>query len=95
MTMGKMLKKRLKEGRYTPVRNIKVTPGQSLRIMREFQEMSQNQLAKASGLPQSAISAMESGRIKIGVERAKVLARALKIHPALIVFPGWKVDEAS
>jgi len=24
------------------------------------------------------------------VERAKVLARALRCHPAVLVFPGWE-----
>jgi hypothetical protein len=24
------------------------------------------------------------------VERAKVLAKALKCHPAVLVFPGWE-----
>ncbi|MCI0484921.1 MAG: transcriptional regulator, partial [candidate division NC10 bacterium] len=28
-------------------------------------------------------------------ERAKVLARALKCHPAVLVFPGWQVDTGS
>ena len=63
--------------------------------MRELQELSQNELAKLSGLPQSTISGMESGRINIGVERAKVLAKALRIHPAVIVFPGWETEKAS
>ncbi|HEC28578.1 MAG TPA: transcriptional regulator, partial [Gammaproteobacteria bacterium] len=26
-------------------------------------------------------------------ERAKVLARALKCHPAVLVFPGWDVNQ--
>ncbi|HRO66923.1 MAG TPA: helix-turn-helix transcriptional regulator [Pseudobdellovibrionaceae bacterium] len=51
--------------------------------------------AKLSGIPQSTISGMESGRINIGVERAKVLAKALRVHPAVIVFPGWEVGHAS
>jgi len=91
--MGKKVKKILREGNFTTVRTVvKLTPGQSLRAMREIQEMSQNDLAKASGLPQSAISGMESGRIKIGVERAKILARALEVHPALIVFSDWDTE---
>jgi len=28
--------------------------------------------------------------VRLGVERAKVLARALKCHPAVLVFPGWE-----
>lgn len=72
--------------------HITVTPGESVRIIRELQELSQNQLAELTGIPQSTISSIESGRINLGVERAKVLATALKCHPAVLVFPGWKID---
>lgn len=74
---------------------IKVSPGESVRILRELQELSQNQLAERAGIPQSTISAIESGRINLGVERAKALARALKCHPAVLVFPGWDTAEES
>ena len=53
--------------------------------------MSQNGLAKLSGIPQSTISAIENERINLGVERAKTLALVLKCHPAVLVFPGWDV----
>ena len=76
-------------------RTVAVSPGESVRIMRELQEMSQNNLAKASGIPQSTISAIEHGRVNLGVERAKQLARALKCHPAVLVFPGWDVERES
>lgn len=96
MTTGKRVKEILKNGKFVPAKiRIAMTPGQSLRVMRELQELSQNELAKLSGLPQSTISGMESGRINIGVERAKVLAKALRIHPAVIVFPGWETKKAS
>jgi DNA-binding XRE family transcriptional regulator len=70
-------------------RQIDVSVGESVRIIRELQEMSQNDLAKVCGIPQSTISAIENDRVKLGVERAKLLARALKCHPAVLVFPGW------
>jgi len=35
--------------------------------------------------------AYENGRLNLGVERAKVLATALKCHPAVLVFPGWEI----
>lgn len=72
-------------------KRIEVSVGESVRIIRELQEMSQNDLAAASGIPQSTISAIENGRINLGVERAKQLARVLKCHPAVLVFPGWEV----
>ncbi|WP_027948421.1 helix-turn-helix transcriptional regulator [Haliea salexigens] len=74
---------------------IQVSPGESVRIMRELQELSQNQLAEVAGIPQSTISAIERERVNLGVERAKVLARALKCHPAVLVFPGWDASAES
>jgi transcriptional regulator with XRE-family HTH domain len=76
-------------------REIQVSPGESVRIIRELQGMSQNDLAEASGMPQSTISAIERERINLGVERAKQLARALKCHPAVLVFPSWDVEHES
>ena len=76
-------------------RHIDVTVGESVRIIRELQELSQNDLAEATGIPQSTISAIENNRVNLGVERAKVLARALKCHPAVLVFPGWDVQDES
>ena len=70
-------------------KTVDVTVGESVRIIRQLQELSQNQLAERTGIPQSTISAIENDRIRLGVERAKVLARALKCHPAFLVFPGW------
>ena len=77
------------------VKRIDVSEGDSVRILREFQEMSQNDLAAVTGIPQSTISAIENGRVRLGVERAKVLAKALRCHPAVLVFPGWDVERES
>jgi transcriptional regulator with XRE-family HTH domain len=59
-------------------KRIEVTVGESVRILRELQELSQTQLSELTGIPQATISAIENGRVNLGVERAKVLARALK-----------------
>ncbi len=74
---------------------VDVSVGESVRILRELQELSQNELAERTGIPQSTISAIENDRVNLGVERAKVLARALKCHPAVLVFPGWDVRHES
>jgi len=68
-----------------------VTIGESVKIIRELQELSQNDLSTITGIPQSTLSAIEHDKINLGVERAKVLARALKCHPAVLVFPGWDI----
>ena len=74
---------------------VDVSPGESVRILRQLQELSQNELSRLTGIPQSTISAIENERVKLGVERAKVLARALRCHPAVLVFPGWEVERES
>ncbi len=74
---------------------IEVTVGESVRIIRKLQEMSQNQLAQLTSIPQSTISAIENDKINLGVERAKTLAKALQCHPAVLVFPGWEVSQAA
>lgn len=76
-------------------RTVEVSVEESVRILRELQELSQNELADLTGIPQSTISAIENNRIQLGVERAKVLARALSCHPAVLVFPGWDIDRES
>jgi len=76
-------------------KRVDVSVGESLRILRELQGMSQNDLSKATGIAQSTISAIENDRVKLGVERAKVIASALKCHPAVLVFPGWEIRERS
>jgi transcriptional regulator with XRE-family HTH domain len=73
-------------------KSIDVSVGESVRIIRELQELSQNNLAELTGIPQSTISAIENDRVQLGVERAKVLARALQCHPAVLVFPGWETE---
>lgn len=72
-------------------KRVEVSVGESVRILRELQELSQSQLSELTGIPQATISAIENGRVNLGVERAKVLARALNCHPAVLVFPGWEV----
>jgi transcriptional regulator with XRE-family HTH domain len=74
-------------------RHVEVSVGESVRIMRELQELSQNELSALTGIPQSTLSAIENDRVNLGVERAKVLARALKCHPAVLVFPGWDAGD--
>lgn len=76
-------------------KRIEVTPGESVRIIRELQGLSQTQLSALCGIPQTTISSIENGRVNLGVERAKVLAKALRCHPAVLVFPGWQVEAAA
>lgn len=77
---------------YRPARKrVSVSVGESVRIIRELQGLSQNELAQHSGISQATISAIENDRVRLGVERAKMLARVLECHPGVLVFPGWVV----
>lgn len=72
---------------------VSMTPGDMLATLRNLQGLTQNQLAKRAGMTQSNISNMESGRQQIGRDRALVLAKALKVHPAVIMFPNYRTEE--
>jgi transcriptional regulator with XRE-family HTH domain len=74
---------------------VSVSVGESVRIVRELQGLSQNDLAKRAGISQATISAIENDRVRLGVERAKTLGRALSCHPGVLVFPGWVVTADS
>jgi len=76
-------------------KRVEVSVGDSVRIIRELQELTQSELSKLTGIPQSTISVIENDRVNLGVERAKVLARALNCHPAVLVFPGWEFEKES
>jgi transcriptional regulator with XRE-family HTH domain len=74
---------------------VTVSVGESVRIIRELQGLTQSELARQAKIPQSTISAIETDTINLGVERAKTLARVLQCHPAVLVFPGWDVTKQS
>ena len=74
--------------------NVSITPGEMLKTLRELQELTQNQLAEATGISQSNISSMETNAKNIGRDRALILAKALKVHPAVILFPDYQTEAA-
>ena len=81
---------------FRPARKrIEVSVGESVRILRELQGYSQSEVSRRSGIPQATLSAIENDRVGLGIERAKILGRALRCHPAVLVFPGWEVARDS
>jgi transcriptional regulator with XRE-family HTH domain len=88
--------KRLKREQFLPAHDrIVMTPGEMLSTLRGLQKLTQAQLAGLTGISQANISSLECGRQQIGRDRALVLARALKVHPAVIMFPNYTVSEAA
>ncbi len=72
-----------------------LTPGEVVRILRDKHGLTQSELAELAGLSQATISSIENERVSLGVERAKSLARALRVHPGAILFPSWSIDDAA
>ena len=68
-----------------------MSPGEMVRTLRELKGLSQLDLARESGISQTNISAIENGRVKIGKERAIMLAEALNVHPSSIMFADYKI----
>ena len=75
--------------------NIKITPGEMLRTLRDLQELSQKELSELTGISQSNISALETNVRSIGRDRAIVFAKALKVHPSVILFPDYRMEEVA
>jgi transcriptional regulator with XRE-family HTH domain len=65
-----------------------LTPGDAVRVGRAVQRMTQGELAAASGLTRSTVASIERGRVKLGVEQAERLARALKVPPSVLLWPN-------
>lgn len=61
---------------YAPAKiRVSLTAGDLVRIARELQELTQAELATRCGMLQPTISAIETGRVTLGAERAEKLAR--------------------
>ena len=75
--------------------HVSVTPGEALRMARELQGMSQNELAELTGISQSNISALENDTRQLGRGRALVIAEALRVHPSVLLFPDFEFMDAA
>ncbi len=75
--------------------NIEITPGEMLKTLRELQGLSQKELSEITGISQSNISALETNVRNIGRDRALVLAKSLKVHPSVILFPDYCMEEVA
>ncbi len=68
-----------------------LTPGEALKMLRELQDLSQSDLSKLTGISQSNISALQNNSRQLGRDRALVLAKALHVHPAVLLFPDFDI----
>jgi len=70
-----------------------LTTGEVIQMLRELKGWTQLELAKRSGIITTNISLLENNKVDIGKKRAESLAKAFGIHPAIIMFPEYEVDE--
>lgn len=95
-TKAKVRRKQTAHRDLVPARvGVSITPGEMLRTVRELQELTQSELSTLTGIAQSNLSALETGARELGRERALVLAKALKVHPAVLLFPDFDVSEVA
>lgn len=94
MKLGKNVKNALKEEFINDKRYGNLTPGKALKIYRELHGYSQNELAELTGLKQATISSLENDRVTMGIDRAKILATTLKVHPGLLAFADWGLTDS-
>ena len=65
-----------------------LTPGQVIKELRTKREWTQAVLAEITGMAVSNISNIESGRSRLGEDRAILLAEAFGVRPEFILFPN-------
>lgn len=56
-------------------------------MLRKLHGFTQVTLAAKTGIPQPVLSAIEHGKASLGLKRLTKLARALRVHPAVLLDP--------
>ncbi len=70
-----------------------LTTGEVIRMLRELKGWTQAELAERCGISSTNISLLENAKVEIGKKRAEQIARALGVHPAIIMFPEYEGSE--
>lgn len=79
---------------FLPARpRVKVTTGETIKMLRDLKGWTQKDLAARCGISPSNLSLLEHDRVDIGKKRAEQLAKAFGIHPAIIMFPEYEGSE--
>lgn len=74
-------------------RHTVLTTGEVIRMLRELKGWTQAELAERCGISTTNISLLENAKVDIGKKRAEQLAKALGVHPAIIMFPEYEGRE--
>lgn len=74
---------------------VTVSVGESVRIIRELQGLTQSELARRTKIPQSTISAIETDTIIWASSGPRPWRVSCRATPAVLVYPGWDVTKQS
>jgi transcriptional regulator with XRE-family HTH domain len=74
-------------------RHANLTTGEVIRMLRELKGWTQEDLATHGEIHTTKISMLENDRGDIGKKRAEQLAKAFGVHPAIIMFPEYEMQE--
>jgi len=84
-----MITKNINMADFLPEKHyIHVSEGESVRIVREMNELTVAQLAAASGIPEATLRAIEKDQLELKVDQRNALAVALKVPPAVLMATG-------
>ena len=70
----------------------KTTAGEIIKAFRKNFKITQGELAKVTGIAETNLSAIENGKLEMGVKRAVLIATALGISPSQLLFPNGVED---
>jgi len=82
--------------KYFPERkHVSLAVGETIAMLRELKEWTQEELARRSGIAATNISRLENGHMDLGKQRAIALAKAFGVHPATLMFPDFPLEKAA
>ena len=67
-----------------------LSTGEVIRMLRELKGWTQAELSRRCGMSPTNISLLENSRVEIGKRRVLQLAKAFRVHPAIIMFPEFE-----
>lgn len=82
--------------KYAPERkHTSLSVGETIVMLRELKEWTQEELARRSGIAATNISRLENDHMDLGKQRAIALAKAFDVHPATLMFPDFPMKKAA
>jgi transcriptional regulator with XRE-family HTH domain len=82
----------LKKDFVPATKQIILTTGDVIRMLRDLKGWTQEKLATLSGVNAKNISLLENNKIDIGKKRTEQIANAFGVHPSIIMFPEYEAD---